>query len=226
MIRIAHKRWSFSAKAFSPSLTWVKGLAYLQNCCQLWSYRFQHRSACWLCESAAQAELEVMWSDRYSAFSDTFSFLQVFFQVFLFCSCLTALLAWRRIKDTVSNRRFALFEHVFEGGEGLHMVFEIELILCLMITCLFLGENTPNRSLFKKRGAAQAKLGETVLWFHILLTIWTCLLTKAEISFLIFSTTATHSEHSALLSLWLQTSSLCPPPCCQPHTYTQFAESA
>lgn len=135
----------------------------LQNCCQLWSYRFQHRSACWLCESAAQAELEVMWSDRYSAFSDTFSFLQVFFQVFLFCSCLTALLAWRRIKDTVSNRRFALFEHVFEGGEGLHMVFEIELILCLMITCLFLGENTPNRSLFKKRGAAQAKLGETVL---------------------------------------------------------------
>lgn len=43
------------------------------------------------------------------------------------------------------------------------MVFEIELILCLMITCLFLGENTPNRSLFKKRGTAQAKLGETVL---------------------------------------------------------------
>lgn len=38
----------------------------------------------------------------------------------------------------------------------------------LMLICLVLGENTCKSNLFKSRGAAQMKLGETFLSFHIL----------------------------------------------------------
>lgn len=81
-----------------------------------------------------------------------------------------------------------------------------------MLICLVLGENTCKSNLFKSRGAAQMKLGETFLSFHILVIKWTCILTKAEVSFFLFFLPLLHTANalSALLSLWLHTSS--PPP--------------
>lgn len=43
------------------------------------------------------------------------------------------------------------------------VVSAIELIFMLTLFATFLVESTPNSSLFKRRGAAQAQLGENVL---------------------------------------------------------------
>lgn len=123
--------------------------------------------------------------------------------------CLRALLGWRRIKDRVLNRRFGLFvwRRLWRG----HCSW---LTSRLMLTCLALGVNTPQSSLFPSRGAAQTRTGENLLWFHILVINWTCILTKAEVSshFLFFLPPLyTANALSALLSLWLHISSLCPP---------------
>lgn len=123
--------------------------------------------------------------------------------------CLTALLGWRRIKDRVLNRRFGLFvwRRLWRGRCSW---FSSR----LMLTCLPLGVNTPQSSLFPSRGAAQTRMGESLLWFHILVINWTCMLKKAEVSsyFLFFLPLLyTANALSALVSLWLHISSLCPP---------------
>lgn len=123
--------------------------------------------------------------------------------------CLTALLGWRRIKDRVLNRRFGLFvwRRLWRGRCSW-------LSSRLKLTCLALGVNTPQSSLFPSRGAAQTRTGENLLWFHILVINWTCILTKAEVSsHFLFSLPLLYTANalSALLSLWLHISSLCPP---------------